>query len=132
MDATTGLPAALARTTSRQMVSEPVTEPPGAVHPQDDRRYVVIGDGSRRAAAMVSPPPALELPIGSTCGPPRPLTIGPCSVTTAMVGLLFRPGGMFGIGLAAVARAYRDRNSRGGASSPSATAAPPLSSAIRA
>jgi hypothetical protein len=40
---------------------------------------------------MVSPP-ALELPNGSTCGPPRPLTIGPCSVTTAIVGFDLRPG----------------------------------------
>ena len=73
------------------MVSEPVTDPPGLSTRSTIAETESSAAASRSAAAMVSPP-ALELPNGSTCGPPRPLTIGPCSVTTAIVGLPLRPG----------------------------------------
>ncbi len=73
------------------MVSDPVTEPPGLSTRSTIADTSSSAAASRRAAPMVSPP-ALELPSGSTCGPPRPLTMGPCSVTTAMVGLDLRPG----------------------------------------
>src|SRR6478672_11350926 len=98
------------------MVSEPVTEPPGLSTRSTIADTESLAAASRSAAAMVSPP-ALELPSGSSCGPPRPLTIGPCSVTTAMVGFVLRPGigGIDGVGREA--RAYRDRYRRGGASS---------------
>src|SRR3984893_13692009 len=104
------------------MVSEPVTEPPGLSPRSTTADTESSAAASRNAAAMVSPP-ALELPSGSSCGPPRPLTIGPCRGTTAMVGLDLRPGidGIDGIDGDAAERAYRDRYSRGGASSESAS-----------
>ena len=88
------------------MVSDPVTEPPGLSTRSTIADTESSAAASRSAAAMVSPP-ALEFPNGSTCGPPRPLTIGPCRVTTAIVGLDLRPGidGICGPGLDAVALA---------------------------
>ena len=86
------------------MVSEPVIDPPGLSTRSTTAETESSAAASRSAAAMVSPP-ALESPNGSTCGPPRPLTIGPCRVTTAIVGLPLRPGtdGMGGEGHDAVA-----------------------------
>ena len=88
------------------MVSDPVTDPPGLSTRSTIADTASSAAASRSAAAMVSPP-ALELPNGSSCGPPRPLTIGPCSVTTAIVGLDLRPGidGIGGPGRDAVALA---------------------------
>src|SRR3954471_5714730 len=97
------------------MVSDPVTEPPGLSTRSTIADTDSLAAASLSAAAMVSPP-ALEWPNGSTCGPPRPLTIGPCSVTTAMVGLPLRPGIGGTGGFVPVLRAYRDRYSLAGAS----------------
>ena len=90
IEATTGLPRCRSRTTSRQMVSEPVTEPPGLSTRTTTAVTSSSAAASRSAAAIVSPP-ALDRPNGDSCGPPRPLTIGPATVTTAIVGLE-RPG----------------------------------------
>src|SRR5690606_5593950 len=138
-----GLPVRRIRSTSRQMVSEPVTDPPGLSTRSTIADTSSSAAASRRPAATVSPP-ALDVPNGSTCGPPRPLTIGPCTLTTATVGLGLRPGsagtdGIDGPDRGAVALAYRDRYNRGGASG-SVSASPvsgeipgaPVSSAIRA
>ena len=91
IDATTGLPRSRALFTSRQMVSDAVTEPPGlstrstmadtessaASLPQCRRDSVATGGrGAQRQNA----------------GPPRPLTIPPAKVTTAIIGLERRPG----------------------------------------
>src|SRR2546427_4017940 len=129
MDATTGLPPPSfperTRFTSRQMVSEPVTEPPGLSTRSTIAETESSAAASRNAAAMVSPP-AFEPPNGSSCGPPRPLTIGPCRVTTAIFGFVLRPGigGVGGIGRDAGERAYRDRYNRGGAASEAAAPGP--------
>ena len=99
------------------MVSDAVTEPPG----ESTRNTIADTESScaasRRAAAMVSPP-ALDEPNGNR-EPPRPLTIDPATVITAIVDLGPRPGidGPPG----PVARAYRLTKSRGGASSSSAS-----------
>ena len=44
------------------------------------------------SAAPIVSPPALERPNGSPRGPPRPLTIDPATVTTAILGRFLRPG----------------------------------------
>jgi hypothetical protein len=108
------------------MVSEPVTDPPGLSTRSTMATTSSSAAASRRAAAMVSAP-ALEFPIGNTCGPPRPLTIEPARVTTAIVERDLRPGRPgSGDPPPAVALAYRARYSRGGASlsSRSASASP--------
>ena len=88
------------------MVSDAVTEPPGL----STRSTIAATDSaaaaSRSAAAMVSPPTP-DGPSGNPCGPPRPLTIVPATVTTAIVGFDLRPGraGTGGVSRDAVMRA---------------------------
>jgi len=69
------------------------------------------------AAAIASA--AFETPNGRICGPPRPLTIVPSTVTTANVGFDRRPGtgGIGGARRDRAALAYRARYSRGGSAS---------------
>ncbi|SLC89889.1 Uncharacterised protein [Mycobacteroides abscessus subsp. massiliense] len=90
MDTTTGLPASRARTTSRQMVSEPLTEPPGLSTRSTMAATESSATASRSASAITSPP--LAGPGGKSRGPLRPLTMGPASVTTPMAGRDGRPG----------------------------------------
>ena len=73
------------------MVSDALTEPPGESTRNTIADTESSAAASRRPAAMVSPP-ALGLPNGNIRGPPRPLTIGPARVTTAIVVLGLRPG----------------------------------------
>ncbi|COX13632.1 Uncharacterised protein [Mycobacterium tuberculosis] len=68
-----------------------MTEPPGLSTRSTIADTESSAATSRSAAAMVSPP-ALDGPSGRNWGPPRPLTIGPSRVTTAIVGLDRRPG----------------------------------------
>src|SRR5271170_573132 len=106
------------------MVSDALTEPPGESTRSTIADTESSAAASRRPAATVSPP-ALDEPNGNTREPPRPLTIGPATVTTANVGLGLRPG----IDGRAdppgpVARAYRLKYRRGGAVSSSASPDP--------
>ena len=68
------------------MVSDALTEPPGESTRNTIADTESSAAASRRPAAMVSAP-ALELPNGNIPRPPRPLTIGPATVTTAIVDL---------------------------------------------
>src|ERR1700742_2230029 len=110
MDATTGLPRLRALATSRQMVSDAESEPPGLSTRSTIADTASSAAASRRAAAIVSPPTA-GVPNGRNCGPPRPLTIWPATVTNANVGLGRRPGtgGRGGVSRDWAAPAYRDR-----------------------
>ena len=72
------------------MVSDAETEPPGESTRSTIADTESSAAASRSAAAMVSAP-ALDEPNG-TRDPPRPLTIEPATVTTAMVPFGPRPG----------------------------------------
>ena len=76
IDTTTGLPAARTRTTSRQMTSDAVAEPPGLFTRSTTARAPSSAAAARSAAATVSEP------IPPPPGPPRPLRpdlIAPCA-----------------------------------------------------
>ena len=76
IDTTTGLPAARTLTTSRQITSDAIAEPPGLFTRSTTARAPSSAAAARSAAATVSDP------IPPPPGPPRPLRpclIAPCA-----------------------------------------------------